>query len=62
MDDRGHLGRELVRIVENARNHPAALRRAAALRGIEPARHTAPSSPGEQVRPPRAAQRSTSRS
>lgn len=55
MDDRGYLGRELVRIVEDVRNRPPALRRSAALRGLEPARHSTsaqPETPPKRTPPP----------
>lgn len=42
MHDRGELGRALERVVQDVRRGPIELRRAAALRGVEPARHSAP--------------------
>lgn len=45
MQDRGELGRELARVTESMRAQPDGLQRAAALRGIEPARHSQPAAP-----------------
>ncbi len=41
MHDRGELGRALERVVRDVRSRPVELRRAAAVRGVEPARHSA---------------------
>jgi len=51
MHDRGYLGRELARIVQDVRNRPPALRRSAALRGIEPTRHSP--APQQETHPAR---------
>ena len=45
MHDRGQLGRELAQINERMQSLPRELQRAAALRGLQPARHSMPNQP-----------------
>jgi len=58
MHDRGELGRALERVVHDVRSRPSELRRAAAVRGVEPARHSAAT---REVKAPPATGKSTKR-